>query len=29
VNRDVDFVGYATSFELAETSVRPTHWSMR
>jgi hypothetical protein len=29
VNKDVDFVPYATSFELAETSVRPGHWSLR
>lgn len=29
VNRDVDFVPYATSFELADTSVRPGHWSLR
>jgi ABC-type oligopeptide transport system substrate-binding subunit len=29
VNQDVNFVPYATSFELADTSVRPSHWSMR
>ncbi|MGH3976065.1 MAG: hypothetical protein ACRDS9_22475 [Pseudonocardiaceae bacterium] len=29
VNRDVNFVPYATSFELAGTSVRSSHWSMR
>jgi peptide/nickel transport system substrate-binding protein len=29
VNRDVNFVPYATSFELADTSVRSTHWSLR
>jgi ABC-type oligopeptide transport system substrate-binding subunit len=29
VNKDVDFVPYATSFELADTSVRPGHWSLR
>jgi len=29
VNRQVDFVPYATTFELAETSVGPEHWSRR
>lgn len=29
VNRQVDFVPYATSFELADTSVRRRHWSRR
>ncbi|MDK3258150.1 ABC transporter substrate-binding protein [Blastococcus capsensis] len=29
VNRDVDFDPYATSFELADTSVRDGHWSLR
>lgn len=29
VNRDVDFVPYATSFEFADTEVRAGHWSMR
>lgn len=29
VNRHVRFVPYATSFELADTSVRPAHWSLR
>jgi peptide/nickel transport system substrate-binding protein len=29
VNREVNFVPYATSFELADTSVRSGHWSMR
>lgn len=29
VNKQVDFVPYATSFELADTSVRPQHWSLR
>ncbi|MDQ4134303.1 MAG: hypothetical protein M3179_14140 [Actinomycetota bacterium] len=29
VNRDVDFVPYATSFELADTEVRSGHCSMR
>lgn len=29
VNRDVKFAPYATSFELAETSVHPGHWSLR
>jgi ABC-type oligopeptide transport system substrate-binding subunit len=28
VNRDVDFVPYATSFELADTAVRSSHWSL-
>ncbi len=29
VNRHVDFVGYATTFELAETGVTDDHWSRR
>ncbi len=29
VNKHVDFVGYATAFELAETSVTEEHWSRR
>ncbi len=29
VNRHVDFVPYRTSFELAQTKVKPTHWSLR
>lgn len=29
VNWDVNLVSYATSFELADTSVRTDHWSMR
>lgn len=29
VNRHVDFTPYRTTFELAETSVRPEHWSRR
>ena len=29
VNRDVKFVPYATSFELADTSVSSGHWSVR
>lgn len=29
VNRHVDFVPYATTFELADTSVRRRHWSRR
>ena len=29
VSRDVNFVPYATTFELADTSVSPGHWSMR
>lgn len=29
VNRDVEFVPYATSFELTDTSVRSGHWSLR
>jgi ABC-type oligopeptide transport system substrate-binding subunit len=28
VNRDVDFVPYATTFELADTSLRSGHWSL-
>jgi hypothetical protein len=29
VNREVNFVPYATSFELADTSVSAGHWSVR
>jgi ABC-type oligopeptide transport system substrate-binding subunit len=29
VNRDVNFIPYATTFELADTSVSSGHWSMR
>ena len=29
VNRQVDFRPYRTTFELADTSVNPTHWSRR
>jgi peptide/nickel transport system substrate-binding protein len=29
VNKNVDFVGYATTFELAETEVTEEHWSRR
>ncbi len=29
VNKHVDFVGYATTFELAETRVTEDHWSRR
>jgi peptide/nickel transport system substrate-binding protein len=29
VNRHVDFVGHATTFELAETQVTDDHWSRR
>lgn len=29
VNKNVDFVGYATTFELAETSVTEEHWSRK
>ena len=29
VNKNVDFVGYATTFELAETSVNEEHWSRK
>ncbi len=29
VNKNVDFVGYATTFELAETEVTEDHWSRR
>ncbi|HVE96148.1 MAG TPA: hypothetical protein VNA67_04105 [Pseudonocardiaceae bacterium] len=29
VNREVNFVPYATSFELADTSVSSGHWSVR
>ncbi|MDQ4011301.1 MAG: ABC transporter substrate-binding protein [Actinomycetota bacterium] len=29
VNREVNFVPYATSFELADTSVNSGHWSVR
>jgi peptide/nickel transport system substrate-binding protein len=29
VNKHVDFVGFATTFELAETSVTEEHWSRR
>jgi hypothetical protein len=29
VNKDVRFVPYATSFELAETKVGRRHWSVR
>ena len=29
VNKHVNFVGYATTFELAETEVKEEHWSRR
>ncbi len=29
VNRHVDFVPYATTFELADTSLGDGHWSLR
>lgn len=29
VNQHVDFIPYATTFELADTSVNPEHWSRR
>ena len=29
VNKNVNFVGYATTFELAETEVTGEHWSRK